>query len=208
MSETSRHEHWQDVYASKPPDRLGWYKPRLDTSLEWIGDLDLPADAPIIDIGCGASTLVDDLLDAGYSAITALDIAENALELMQRRLGNSADRVDWLAADITNADLPGDHFRLWHDRAVFHFLTEAGDRERYRERMASALASGGYLLIGLFTPEAPPRCSGLPVQRYTLEQLSAELGAGFEVIRHRHEPHITPGGVEQAYLYALFRKSA
>ena len=202
-----RREHWQQVYGSKPPDRLGWYKPRLDTSLAWIRDLDLVADASIIDIGTGASTLVDDLLDAGFTDITLLDISEHALDAVRERLGERADMVEWIAADITEAELPPDGFRLWHDRAVFHFLTEPKDRSSYRERLEAALASGGYLLFGVFTPDAPPRCSGLPVQRYTLEDLVAELGPGFEVVRHQHETHMTPGGIEQAYLYALFRKT-
>ena len=207
MAEIDRHEHWQDVYGSKPPRRLGWYKPRLDTSLEWIEALELPRDAPIIDIGCGASTLVDDLLDAGFTNVTLLDISEHALDVVRERLGESASTIEWIAADITAAELPPGTFHLWHDRAVFHFLTDPRDRGCYRERMEAALKTDGYLLIGLFTPDAPPRCSGLPVQRYALEDLLAELGPGFELLRHRHELHVTPGGVEQAYLYALFRKT-
>ncbi len=203
----NRREHWQEVYGSKPPKRLGWYKPRLETSLEWIKGLELPSDAPIIDIGCGASTLVDDLLDEGFRAITALDISEHALDVVRERLGDKANAIEWIAADITEAELPRDNFQLWHDRAVFHFLTEAADRRRYRERMEAALANDGHVLIGVFNPEAPPRCSGLPVQRYALEDLVAELGPGFELVRHQHERHVTPGGVEQAYLYALFRKT-
>lgn len=203
----NRRNHWQEVYASKPSHRLGWYKPRLDTSLDWIASLELPDDAPIIDIGCGASTLVDDLLGQGFQALTALDISEHALDVVRERLGDKASAVAWIAADITEAELPRDTFRLWHDRAVFHFLTEAADRSRYRERMEATLKNGGHALLGVFTPEAPPRCSGLPVQRYALEDLVAELGPGFELVRHRHELHVTPGGVEQAYLYALFRKT-
>lgn len=203
----NRRDHWQEVYASKPSHRLGWYKPRLDTSLDWIVSLELPVNAPIIDIGCGASTLVDDLLERGFAEITALDVSENALDIVRERLREEASAIEWITADITKADLPHDSFLLWHDRAVFHFLTEAADRSRYRERMEAALNNAGHALIGVFTPEAPPRCSGLPVQRYALEDLVAELGPGFELVRHRHELHVTPGGVEQAYLYALFRKT-
>ena len=203
----NRHEHWQTVYASKPTERLGWYKPRLETSLAWIRELELDAGDPLIDVGCGASTLVDDLLKTGFTAITALDISENAQKVAQKRLGDAARGVTWIAGDITEAELPQDSFRLWHDRAVFHFLTDPDERSRYRKRMESALMTGGFLLIGLFTPDAPPRCSGLPVQRYALEDLVTELGPRFELLRHQREPHVTPGGVEQAYLYALFRKT-
>ena len=203
----NRRKHWKDVYGSITPDRLGWYRPRLETSLEWILSLGLERHTPVLDVGCGASTLVDDLLNAGFTAITALDISENALDVVRRRLGDQATTVEWLATDITEAELPPDHFGLWHDRAVFHFLTDPADRAQYRERMQAALVTGGYLLMGLFTPDAPPRCSGLPVQRYDLEDIKAELGRGFELVRHQHELHVTPGGVEQAYLYALFRKT-
>jgi len=201
----SRKEHWEQVYSSKPADRLGWYKPRLQTSLDWISALGLEPDTPVIDIGGGASTLIDDLLGQGFSAITVLDIAEPALALLRTRLGDKAAVVNWLCGDITSMELPGDAFGLWHDRAVFHFLTEALDRERYKANLARSLRSGGHLIIGTFAPEAPPKCSGLPVQRYDLELLCDTLGDEFELQQHRKEMHITPGGVEQMYLYCEFR---
>jgi SAM-dependent methyltransferase len=201
----SRKEHWEQVYSSKPADRLGWYKPRLQTSLDWISALGLEPDTPVIDIGGGASTLIDDLLGQGFSAITVLDIAEPALALLRTRLGDKAAVVNWLCGDITSMELPEDAFGLWHDRAVFHFLTEASDRERYKVNLTRSLRSGGHLIIGTFAPEAPPKCSGLPVQRYDLELLCDTLGDEFELQRHRKEMHITPGGVEQMYLYCEFR---
>ena len=201
-----RRDHWQEVYSTRPVDRLGWYKPCLDTSLDWIRDLDLPREVPLIDVGCGASTLVDDLLEEGFTAITALDISEKALDVVQRRLGEKANLVEWIAADVTEVELGPSTYELWHDRAVFHFLTDASDRERYRHQLETALRPGGHLVTGMFSPDAPPRCSGLPVRRYALDDLVAELGAGFELVRHRHELHITPGGVEQAYLYCQFTK--
>jgi SAM-dependent methyltransferase len=201
----SRKEHWEQVYSSKPADRLGWYKPRLQTSLDWISALGLEPDTPVIDIGGGASTLIDDLLGQGFSAITVLDIAEPALALLRTRLGDKAAVVNWLCGDITSMELPEDAFGLWHDRAVFHFLTEASDRERYKANLTRSLRSGGHLIIGTFAPEAPPKCSGLPVQRYNLELLCDTLGDEFELQRHRKEMHITPGGVEQMYLYCEFR---
>ncbi len=204
---SDRNEHWQEVYATRPVNRLGWYRPRLDTSLLWISALDLPRDVPLIDVGCGASTLVDDLLDAGFSAITALDVSENALEVLQQRLGDKAATVDWIAADVTDVELPVARYQLWHDRAVLHFLVDPDERERYRQQLTSALHPGGHVIIGVFSPEAPPRCSGLPVHRYALNDLLDFLGDGFELVQHTNELHITPGGVEQAYIYCHFTKA-
>ncbi len=198
-------EHWEQVYTSKSPDRLGWYKPQLQTSLEWIGALGLEPDQPIIDVGGGASTLIDDLLAAGHSAVTVIDIAEPALEILRSRLGDKSSAVNWLCGDITAIELPENAFALWHDRAVFHFLTEASQQERYTESLRRALQPGGHLIIGTFAPEAPPRCSGLPVQRYDLQLLCDTLGSELELRRHRKEMHVTPGGVEQMYLYCEFR---
>ena len=204
----SRREHWEQVYSSKPPDRLGWYKPRLQTSLDWITELSLDANAPIIDVGGGASTLVDDLLGCGYSAITVLDLAAPALQLIKARLGEQGSTVTLLCGDVTEIELGENAFELWHDRAVFHFLTDAGDRERYRANLCKALRPGGHVIIGTFAPEAPPRCSGLPVQRYDLDLLRETLGDAFELRRHQQEMHVTPGGVEQMYLYCEFRLQA
>jgi SAM-dependent methyltransferase len=204
----SRREHWEQVYSSKPPDRLGWYRPRLQTSLDWITDLSLDTNAPIIDVGGGASTLVDDLLERGYSALTVLDLAAPALDLIKARLGGKSATVTWLCGDVTEIELGENAYELWHDRAVFHFLTEADDRERYRNNLCKALRPGGHLIIGTFAPEAPPRCSGLPVQRYDLELLRETLGDAFELLRQQKEMHVTPGGVEQMYLYCEFRLQA
>jgi SAM-dependent methyltransferase len=200
-----RREHWEQVYSSKPSDRLGWYTPRLQTSLEWISALGLDSGAPIIDVGGGASTLVDDLLDHGYTDVTVLDLAAPALDLIKARLGERNTAVSWLCGDITELELPGNAFELWHDRAVFHFLTEHEDRVRYRENLCRALRPGGHLIIGAFAPEAPPKCSGLPVQRYDLESLRETLSSEFELQRHDKELHVTPGGIEQMYLYCEFR---
>ena len=200
-----RRAHWEQVYTSKPSERLGWYKPLLQTSLEWISALGLDHGAPVIDVGGGASTLVDDLLDQGYTDITVLDLAEPALDLIKARLGERNTAVTWLSGDITEIELPENAYELWHDRAVFHFLTEPADRERYRENLCRALRPGGHVVIGTFAPEAPPRCSGLPVQRYDLERLQESLGSECRLQRHKKEMHVTPGGVEQMYLYCEFR---
>jgi SAM-dependent methyltransferase len=202
-----RKEHWENVYCSKPPDRLGWYKPRLQTSLDWIRKLNLPADAAIIDVGGGASTLIDDLINDGYRSVTVLDISGSSLAESQARLGEKAVSVTWLVGDITQVELPGNKFDVWHDRAVFHFLTDAEQQRQYRDVLLASLKPGGHLIIGTFAPEAPPKCSGLPVQRYDREQLVAVLGGELELIRDHKEMHVTPGGVEQMYLYCQFRRS-
>jgi SAM-dependent methyltransferase len=202
----SQKNHWEQVYAGKPSSELGWYEPHLQTSLTWIKVLGLAVDAPLIDVGGGASTLVDDLLSAGYRSITVLDISEKALSSVRTRLGNNAELVTWIAEDITSVELPENGFAVWHDRAVFHFLTGLEQRTKYRNTLVSALRPGGHLIIGVFAPEAPPTCSGLPVQRYSKEQLSDALGVKFKLIKHQKELHITPGGVEQVYLFCHFIK--
>jgi SAM-dependent methyltransferase len=201
-------EHWEQVYSSKPTEQLGWFAPHLQTSLSWITELGVSLDAPIIDVGGGASTLVDDLLDAGYRSITVLDVSRQALSLAKTRLANNADAVSWITGDVTTTDLPVAHFELWHDRAVFHFLIEPEQQRKYRDQLLKALKPEGHLIIGTFAPEAPPKCSGLPVQRYSPERLESTLGDEFELQRHHNELHVTPGGVEQMYLYCQFRRTA
>ena len=201
-------EHWEQVYSSKPTEELGWFAPHLQTSLSWITELGMSLEAPIIDVGGGASTLVDDLLDAGYRSITVLDVSRHALSLAKTRLANNADAVSWLAGDVTATDLPVAHFELWHDRAVFHFLIEPEQQRKYRDQLLKALKPEGHLIIGTFAPEAPPKCSGLPVQRYSPERLESTLGDEFELQRQHNELHVTPGGIEQMYLYCQFRRAA
>jgi SAM-dependent methyltransferase len=180
----------------------------LQTSLGWINELGLPKHAPLIDIGGGTSTLADDLLMAGYRSITVLDISEEALISVQTRLGKRAELVTWLNDDITSVDLPVHHYVLWHDRAVLHFLTEVEQQRKYRETLLRALKPCGDLIIGTFAPEAPPKCSGLPVTRYTPKKLVDMLGRDFALKRHHKEPHMTPSGLEQMYLYCHFQRTA
>ncbi len=201
-------DHWEQVYSTKTTEKLGWYEPHLQTSLKWINDLGLSKDAHIIDIGGGVSTLVDDLLGKAYKSITVLDLSKSALSSVKVRLGKAADSVTWLEGDITTIDLPEQYYELWHDRAVFHFLTVLDQQRKYRDNLLKALKPGGHLIIGTFAPEAPPKCSGLSVQRYSPEQLENTLGGEFELKRHHKELHITPGGVEQMYLYCHFRRTA
>lgn len=198
-------DHWEQIYATRSTAELGWYKAHLKTSLDWIKALNLDLDAPIIDIGGGASTLIDDLLEAGYRNITVLDISDGALSALKTRLGRKAEQVTWLVGDVTSVDLPAHRYALWHDRAVFHFLTTAEQQDKYRNQLLKALRPGGHMIMGTFAPEAPPKCSGLPVQRYNPEQLATVLGEDLELKRHCKELHITPGGVEQMYLYCHFQ---
>lgn len=204
----SQKGHWEHVYSTQRAEKLGWYKPHLQPSLAWIKGLNLAEDAPVIDVGGGASTLADDLLAAGFRSLTVLDISTKALSSVKTRLGNQADMVTWLDGDITSVDLPTRYYALWHDRAVFHFLTVLEQQQKYRNNLLKALQPEGHLIIGAFAPEAPQRCSGLPVQRYSLEQMENALGGEFELKRHNKELHITPGGVEQMYLYCHFRRTA
>ena len=204
----SPEEHWEQVYSSKPTEELGWFAPHLQTSFSWITELGMSLEVPIIDVGGGASTLVDDLLDAGYRSITVLDLSRLALSLAKTRLANNADAVSWIAGDVTATELPVARFELWHDRAVFHFLTEPEQQRKYRHQLLKALKPEGHLIIGTFAPEAPPKCSGLPVQRFSSERLESTLGDKFELQRQHNELHITPSGVEQMYLYCQFRRVA
>lgn len=200
-----RKSHWEKVYETRSPARLGWYRPKLETSLAWIEELALAPEAPIIDIGGGVSTLVDDLLDAGHEMIALLDISEKALEQVKARLGSQAQLVMWLGGDVTSVSLPKHRFDLWHDRAVFHFLMLPAEQERYRQQLLRAVKPGGHAIISTFAPEAPAKCSGLPVMRYDHAALQQTLGEPFQLERYSRELHVTPGGVEQMYQFCQFR---
>lgn len=201
-------EHWEHIYSIRPAEKLGWYEPQLQLSLRWIKELGLAMDAQIIDVGGGVSTLVEDLLNEGYRDVTVLDISDTALSLVKGRLGDMANQVAWIEGDITSIDLPANDYDVWHDRAVFHFLTDPEQRQKYLNNLLNGLKPGGHLIIGTFAKEAPPMCSGLPVQRYSLAQLESTIGEQFELQQHQKELHITPGGVEQMYLYCRFRRLA
>jgi ubiquinone/menaquinone biosynthesis C-methylase UbiE len=200
-------QHWQQVYSTKSTDQVGWYAPHLTTSVRWITDLGLDPDDPIIDVGGGASTLVDDLLDKGYRDLSVLDLSARALSAVKERLGTRTSRVSWLLGDVTEIELPASHFELWHDRAVFHFLVEPEQQTKYRDKLLQALKPGGHFIIGVFELEAPPQCSGLPVQRYSVEKLNTIFGTEFNLKQHQKEIHQTPSGVEQKYLYCLFQRT-
>lgn len=202
---TSRHDHWQTVYSTKSDSAVSWFQERPETSLELVTTGNLPLDARIIDVGGGASRLVDALLDAGYSALTVLDIAPAALDAAGARLGARAEAVRWVTADIT-AWTPAAPFDVWHDRAVFHFLIDAADREAYRGALTAGVTPGGRVIIGTFAPDGPEKCSGLPVMRYSPEALAAELGNDFALVECRQEAHATPSGAVQHFQFSVFAR--
>lgn len=202
---TDKKQHWEEVYKNRPVDRLGWYKPHIHRSVEWIKELVPDWSDPVIDVGGGVSTLADDLLAEEYMDITVVDISGKALSHARERLRDKADRITWIEGDILQTELPEKYYTLWHDRAVFHFLTDENDQEAYIERMKMSLKAGGFVIMATFAPEAPPKCSGLPVERYDVYKLVTRLGSGFRLLGSVKEMHVTPGGVEQMYLYSKFR---
>ena len=201
-----RENHWQAVYRTKNATEVSWYAPHLDRSIELIREVAAPG-AEIIDVGGGASTLVDDLLAGGFSAITVLDISQAALDIAQHRLGVHGRSVRWIQADITTADLPAARYDVWHDRAVFHFLTETLDRRAYVETLKRSVKDGGHVVIATFALDGPPRCSGLDVVRYDGAALQRQLGSPFELTRSFEESHATPAGKEQRFNFCRFRKT-
>lgn len=198
--------HWEDVYQKKKVDEVSWYQPQPDTALRLIDSIKLDPTANIIDVGGGASTLVDCLLARGYLNVSVLDISGKALAVAKERLGGEADRVRWYESDILSFQ-PQQKFDLWHDRAVFHFLTDSNEREKYLETMHTALSANAHVLIATFGLGGPEKCSGLPVQRYDPELLQKTLGRGYTLISSDSEVHITPWGSPQQFVYCLFKKT-
>ena len=198
--------HWQQVYDSKAEAQTSWFRPHLDESLRLIDALRLPVEAPVIDVGAGRSTLVDDLLERGFIDVTALDISHAALAQAQARLGNASRRVRWMEGNVLEAQLPPARFDLWHDRAAFHFLIQAEERARYVALCARSLRVGGFALVSTFAADGPEKCSGLPVCRYEAADLAAEFGPGFETLAHSHELHHTPFDTTQNFTYLLLRR--
>ena len=200
-----RRDHSEGIYRAKGPSEVSWYQPEARLSLDLIRRTAPGPDSPVIDVGGGASTLVDGLLDAGYRAVTVLDLASAALAAARSRLGRRADGVTWLAADALEAPLPAGGYAVWHDRAVFHFLTDSADRARYVAQVRRAVRPGGHVIVASFAPDGPTRCSGLEVVRYSPDAMHAEFGAGFRLLESVREDHHTPGGATQAFVYCLCR---
>lgn len=197
--------HWSEVYRTKSSDDVSWYQPMPEPTLRALERLGLPNSTSLLDVGGGASNLVDSLMERGWSDLSVLDIAAPALEIARTRLGERAAQVDWTVADIT-AWLPGRTYDVWHDRAVFHFLTGAEEREGYRRAMLAGVAPGGLIIIATFALDGPEKCSGLTVQRYDPDSLSRELGSAFRLIDAWAETHVTPGGGSQAFNWCVFRR--
>jgi len=202
----NRAEHWEQVYQTKGPEQVSWFQAEARLSRQLIESQAPARSSAIIDIGAGASTLVDGLLDAEYSALTVLDLSVAALQLARTRLGDRASRVDWRAADILEASLEPQAFDVWHDRAVFHFLTDPVARAAYVEQVRRAVKPGGHVMVATFGLEGPLRCSGLDVARYDHEGLHAQFGDQFELLRHETEDHVTPAGKQQEFVYCLCKR--
>jgi 2-polyprenyl-3-methyl-5-hydroxy-6-metoxy-1,4-benzoquinol methylase len=200
-----RVEHWERVYGAKQATQVSWYAPHLERSIALIRSA-ADASAEIIDVGGGASTLVDDLLALGYTNVSVLDVSITALAVARERLGARAGMVKWIAGDVTSVHLPREAYDVWHDRAVFHFLTEPADRSAYVDLAAGSLTLGGHAILATFSLEGPTRCSGLDVVRYSAEDLSRELGPAFALKQETHESHRTPSGAEQKLIYCLFER--
>jgi len=196
--------HWESVYTAKEASDVSWFQEHPTRSLELIRAV-APENCRFIDIGGGASVLVDHLLELGFIAPTVLDLSGEALARARARLGDRAGRVHWIEADVTTATELGE-FEVWHDRAVFHFLTESGDRQKYVELAKRTVPLGGHVVIATFGLEGPPRCSGLDVCRYDAFSLAREFGAGFSLVRSADEMHRTPWGSTQVFTYAVFRR--
>lgn len=202
----SRKEHWNQVYETKGAHDLSWSQSRPVVSLELIEAAGLTKDAGIIDVGGGTSTLVDALIEAGYSRLALLDVSGAALNQTRSRLGPKAEAVEWFEADVTSFT-PPHHFALWHDRAVFHFLTQAEERREYVATLRRSLQPGGTAIIATFAPDGPPKCSGLDVIRYDDRSILTELGAEFQLQQVRRETHLTPWQSEQRFIYFRFQRS-
>jgi SAM-dependent methyltransferase len=197
--------HWDNVYRSKPATSVSWFQAEPALSLDLIKRVAPDEHTPIIDVGGGASTLVDGLLAAGYRDVTVLDLAGAALDVSRRRLGAAAGEVRWLEANALTAELPRAHYGVWHDRAVFHFLTDPSDRARYVEQAHHATRPGGYVIVASFATDGPEQCSGLDVMRYSADSMHAEFGDDFTLVGSTPEEHRTPSGTVQRFVYCLCR---
>jgi 2-polyprenyl-3-methyl-5-hydroxy-6-metoxy-1,4-benzoquinol methylase len=193
--------HWEKVYATKAPEAVSWYRPHLETSLALIERTTAGHSASIIDVGGGESTLVDDLFARGYGNITVLDVSQTAIDVTKKRLGLAAEEIHWLVADVTDAQLERGAYDVWHDRAVFHFLTRSEHRAAYVRQVGHAVKPGGHVIVSTFGPEGPTKCSGLDVIRYDAESLHDQFGVRFRLVESSKELHRTPLGTTQQFLF-------
>jgi SAM-dependent methyltransferase len=198
--------HWETIYRTKDVHEVSWFQSEARRSVDLITRICPDRSAPIIDVGAGASVLVDNLLTDGYRNLSVLDVSEAALKISRDRLGVDSAKVNWMVGDVLRVPFDDAAYTVWHDRAVFHFLTDATDRRAYVEQVRRAVRPGGYVLVATFAEDGPEYCSGLPVVRYSAEGLHSEFGTDFQLVRSEHEDHRTPGGAEQSFLYCLCRR--
>jgi ubiquinone/menaquinone biosynthesis C-methylase UbiE len=202
----NRKSHWELIYATNASPALSWYQPHPRRSLDLIARTHLPKDAKILDVGGGDSLLVDELVARGYNDVIVLDLSGAALDRARGRLGEAATgRVTWLEGDILEANLPRENLDIWHDRALFHFLTTAEERDSYIESVQRAVRPGGHVIVATFAEDGPTRCSGLPVERYSAGELHGAFGSAFQLLGSEREVHHTPTGVAQSFTYCWCR---
>lgn len=199
-------QHWENVYTSKPTNAVSWFQQHAALSLDLIKATGAAHNASIIDVGGGASTLVDDLFADGYSDLTVLDLSAAAMHEARKRLGTHGDQVQWLEADITQVELPRKRYDIWHDRAVFHFLTTQKQRDAYVRNVYHSVKPGGHIIMATFAEDGPEECSGLPVVRYRADDLHDEFGDAFTLLKHQKEAHQTPFGTVQQFTYCYCRR--
>lgn len=193
--------HWETVYETKAPDAVSWYQPHLEKSLQLIINADSNRAAQVIDVGGGEATLVDDLLATGYRNVSVLDISQRAIDVCKARLGEQSTSITWFTTDILKAALPQKFYDIWHDRAVFHFLTSEDQRRKYVSQVAHAVKTGGHVIVATFGPQGPEKCSGLSTMRYDADSLHEQFGTSFRLIQSATELHNTPFGTTQQFLY-------
>jgi trans-aconitate methyltransferase len=206
MSDAGRQSHWENVYASKGENEVSWFQENPAPSLALIAEIGATPASAIIDVGGGASRLVDHLIEQGFRDVTVLDLSAAALEAAKARLGDRADKAHWRVADATTWE-PSRRYDVWHDRAAFHFLTEARDRDGYLARLKQALKIGGHAIIATFAPDGPEKCSGLPVMRYDAARLAQTLGSGFTLLHSERNEHATPWGSQQLFQFSVFQRA-
>ena len=203
----NRKDHWERIYQKHSPTEVGWYQAYPERSLKLIHNTGADTDSSIIDVGGGTSTLAKHLLDKGYEKLAVLDISGNSIERAKSQLGEKSSEINWIEADVTKYSFI-EQYDIWHDRAVFHFLTKTEDRKGYINSLNQALKLNGHLIIATFGLDAPPKCSGLSVARYSPETLQSELGDNFNLVKAFVEDHLTPSGVRQEFTFCRFIKQA
>jgi ubiquinone/menaquinone biosynthesis C-methylase UbiE len=199
-------DHWETVYTTKATDAVSWFQEHARLSLDLIKATGVGHDAAIIDVGGGASRMVDDLLAEGYSDLTVLDLSAAAMQAARQRLGAQENKVNWIEADITQVKLPAKRYDIWHDRAVFHFLTTQKQRDAYVRTVFYSVKLGGHVIVATFAEDGPLQCSGLPVMRYRADDLHDEFGDAFTLLKHQKEEHHTPSGNVQQFVYCYCRR--